>query len=264
QQRFQELLLVPLAAVVAVGDQLALPYVVQRLPAGHVLAAGLVHLRPHTPDRHRVVVRRDQVVRRGFLAVGGPADVHRGGLLVDAQVDPADRVDDRLEPGEVDDRGRVEAQSGQLLQRQPDQFGAAGAAAAVVEPVGVRGVYLVGAAVVTGLRVRRDLHAAVPRDRHQVHAIVRGRDVRDEDGVRARTVDRVTGPVVTAEQQDVERPVDRCRRGRGTGGTRGGGGRATEQRGLVHAAGEAAQEKAGHAGGTRAQHHHDYPDHEQR
>src|SRR5262249_53360285 len=84
-------------------------------------------------------------------AVLGPAPVHRGGLLIDVQADPAERLDDLLEAVEVDDRAGVEGDpevgpDGRPQQPEPVFAGLhAGQAEATG---GERGVDLVGAAPV--------------------------------------------------------------------------------------------------------------------
>src|SRR5207245_1709671 len=90
-QGLEELLLVSLPVVVAVPE-VALPDVVQRLPRLQVPTAGQVH-------------RRWAAGRLQVPALG--VEVDRGDLLVDAHVHPAQRLYDRLEAGEVDDRPGV-------------------------------------------------------------------------------------------------------------------------------------------------------------
>ena len=93
-----------LPVVVAAGQVVALPDVVQRLGAVHLLAAG----------------------------GEDPVGVDRADLGVHAHPHPAEQVDDLPEAGEVDQRGAVEPDAGEPGQGGGEQLGAGLAAAAVL------------------------------------------------------------------------------------------------------------------------------------
>ena len=121
-----------------------------------------------------------------------------------------------------------------------------------------RGVDLVGAAAVAALLERRDLRLGVPGDRDQVRLVVGGRDVQDDDAVRADVVGGPALPRVHAEQQHVDRAVQ-ARAALGVGLAR-----VTEQVVLRDAAGRLPDQRLaaddGHAAG---QHQHGTEDHGQ-
>src|SRR5690349_16764563 len=212
RHRLDELLLVALSAVVGVlvGQQVALAHVVERLPGREMPAADLVDHRAHVglePARGPVGV--DVVGHALFAGLRAPADVDRGGLLVDAHVDPADRLDQALEALEVDDRGADELQpAGQPAHRLGQQLEATVPAAAVLVAELEGRVDLVVAAVVPGRLVGRDVHPRVARDRRQVDRAVVGRHVRDDDRVGPGPADRVVRALVDADEQQVDRAVD--------------------------------------------------------
>jgi hypothetical protein len=137
--------MVPPPVEVALGQVIALPGEVERLPAGQLLAAG-----------------------RELLA--GVDRAHRAGQ---AQFHPAERVDHLLKAGEVEHRGPVEPDPGQLGHDPGQQLRAAAAAAA--HPV--RGIDLV-------FPMAGDRDPQIPWDRDQVRLLQARRDVHDHDRVR--------------------------------------------------------------------------------
>ncbi len=170
------------------------------------------------------------------LAVRVHAEVGGLGFLVDAHVDAAHRVDHAGETVEVDDRGAVELDAGDLVERVGEHRHAAAALlqlrALALVAVRERGIDLPGGADEADLVVGRHLHPPVARDRDQVRLVVRLRDVQDDDRVGE---DRRDGGAllagVDADQQQVDRAVDvvaRLAAGRGgvTLDERAGGDRA--------------------------------------
>ena len=184
RHRLEQLLLVALPVEVAAGQVVALPGVVQRLGAVHLLAAD--------GEDRLVWIERTSVSTHISHA--------------------AEQVDDLAEAGEVDQRGAVEPDAGEPGQGGREQLGAALAAAAVLE----RGVDLVvaaGEAVPRG----RDLDQQVARDGDQVRLLA-ARPGRGRSGWC-----RSAGPAagrraqVGADQQVVERPVQVGALGAGVG-----------------------------------------------
>src|SRR6266568_6534375 len=215
EDRLDELLLVALPAVVAVGDPLALPDVVQCLPGGEVLVPDVVDLGVDPRNRVGVGGRVDPGRWLLLAGLGVVADVDRGSPLVDVHVDTAEDRDDLLETGEVDDRARLEVDVvvplDRLLEHQEALL--AGVQPGQALPAeGERAIDLVVAAPVLRLSVveRGNLGVGVARDGHKVGPVVGGRDVQDDDRVGAYEVGRVlVRSAVDADEQDVLRPVDR-------------------------------------------------------
>jgi hypothetical protein len=134
--------------------------------------------------------------------------VDRGDALLHLQVHAAERVGDLLEAAEVDGQHVVEVHVGHALDRVHRARQAA---------EGERRVDLgAAAAAAVGRVARRDLHPQVARDRDQLRGLMVGRDVHHDQRVRAPGVrvvlDRVRVARVAADQQDVDRAVDRLRR----------------------------------------------------
>jgi hypothetical protein len=140
--------------------------------------------------------------------------VHRDGPLVNAHVDASEHVDHLPEAVEVDDRDGVEGDPGQVGDRLCQQHGRllpGGGAGQPLAAVRERRVDLVVAAVVLVLPVvvRRDLRVRVAGDGDHEPAVVRGRDVQDNDRIGPDQVVRVlSGARVDADQQDVLGAVD--------------------------------------------------------
>jgi hypothetical protein len=149
---------------------------------------------------HQVLVAPDALQVRSLADVAGPPEGQRLraphvvpagaqvqlGLRVmhrerQADADPADVVDDLLEPGEVDLDEMIKADPGRLLHGLPEAARAA---------VGERGVDLLDLARLRGLaggaclrRTGQHRHDRVARDAEHDHVVPARRDVQDHDGV---------------------------------------------------------------------------------
>jgi hypothetical protein len=134
--------------------------------------------------------------------------VDRRDGLIHLQVNAAERVGDLLEAAEVDCGHVVEVDVRHALDRADGAWQAA---------EGERGVDLRSATgVAAGVVGGRDLHPQVARDRDDLGAVVVGWDVHDHQRVGAPLAGRcfrcVRIPRVTADDQDVQRAVDRLGR----------------------------------------------------